>query len=222
MTSLETVLINTQNVRVIADSISLNKYVALDLSVLNHNLSKESLADSAGFENYIENYLTPNAKVAYGGYNEERNLYQRSTIFKDEKTEERNIHIGLDLWIKAGTPILAALEGHFIVLISMLVLRLWSNYYTGTQRRKPNFYTLYGHLSLDSLEDLTLGTVYKKGQQIAALEIQQLTGIILLIFISSYKTWVLKWVITLVFVQKRIDFYLDNCPDPNLLLKIKS
>jgi hypothetical protein len=24
------------------------------------------------------------------------------------------------------------------------------------------------------------------------------------------------------FVQKRIDFYLDNCPDPNLLLKIKS
>jgi uncharacterized protein YaeQ len=44
-------------------------------------------------------------------YNEERNLYQRSTIFKDEDTEERNIHIGLDLWIKAGTPILAALEG---------------------------------------------------------------------------------------------------------------
>jgi hypothetical protein len=39
MTSLETVLINTQNVRVI-DSISLNKYVALDLSVLNHNLLK--------------------------------------------------------------------------------------------------------------------------------------------------------------------------------------
>jgi hypothetical protein len=58
--------------------------------------------------------------------------------------------------------------GHFIVLISMLVWRLWSNYYTGTQRRKPNFYTLYGHLSLDSL-DLTLGAVYKKGQQIATL-----------------------------------------------------
>jgi hypothetical protein len=72
--------------------------------------------------------------------------------------------------------------GHFIVLISMLVWRLWSNYYTGAQGRKPNFYTLYGHLSLDSL-DLTLGAVYKKGQQIATLEIQQLTGIILLIFI---------------------------------------
>jgi hypothetical protein len=43
----------------------------------------------------MKNYLiSHNAKVAYGGYNEERNLYQRSTIFKDEKTEERNIHIG--------------------------------------------------------------------------------------------------------------------------------
>jgi hypothetical protein len=85
MTSLETVLINTQNVRVI-DSISLNKYVALDLSVLNHNLSKESLADSAGFENYIENYLTShNAKVAYGGYNEERNLYHEVLFLKMRK-----------------------------------------------------------------------------------------------------------------------------------------
>jgi hypothetical protein len=75
MTSLETVLINTQNVRVIADSISLNKYVALDLSVLNHNLLKKSLADSAGFENYIENYLTShNAKVAYGGIIREKSI----------------------------------------------------------------------------------------------------------------------------------------------------
>jgi hypothetical protein len=57
MTSLETVLINTQNVRVIADSISLiNKYVALDLSVLITTFLKS--CDSAGFENYIENYLT--------------------------------------------------------------------------------------------------------------------------------------------------------------------
>jgi murein DD-endopeptidase MepM/ murein hydrolase activator NlpD len=48
----------------------------------------------------------------------------------------------------------------------MLVWRLWSNYYTGAQRRKPNFYTLYGHLSF-SLEDLTLGTVYKKNKSLA-------------------------------------------------------
>jgi hypothetical protein len=45
--------------------------------------------------------------------------------------------------MEAGTPILAALEGHFIVLISMLVLGLWSNYYTGAQRSKTKllYYT---------------------------------------------------------------------------------
>jgi hypothetical protein len=64
-----------QDVKVIADSITLNQYVALDLSVLNHNLPKESLANSADFEKYIESYLTSNnAKVAYGGYNEEKSL----------------------------------------------------------------------------------------------------------------------------------------------------
>jgi hypothetical protein len=94
-----------------------------------------------------------------------RNLYQRSTIFKDEDTEERNIHIGLDLWIKAGTPILAALEGTLHSFnFNAGFGGLWSNYYTGAQRRKPNFYTLYG-LSLDSLEDLTLGAVYKKANK---------------------------------------------------------
>jgi hypothetical protein len=102
----------------------------------------------------------------------------------------------------------------------MLVWGLWSNYYTGAQGRKPNFYTLYGHLSLDSLEDLTLGAVYKKGQQIATLEIQQLTGIFL-IFISSYKKHGTK-VGDYPGVCTKANFYLDNCPDPNLLLKIKS
>jgi hypothetical protein len=109
MTSLETVLINTQNVRVIADSISLNKYVAFDLSVLNHNLLKNHY-DSAGFENYIENYLTShNAKVAYGGYNEERNLYQRKFLkMRNGRTQHsywfrfmdkgRNTHFSRSRW----------------------------------------------------------------------------------------------------------------------------
>jgi hypothetical protein len=30
-----------------------------------------------------------NAQVAFGGYNEKRNIYQHSAVFKDEKTEEQ-------------------------------------------------------------------------------------------------------------------------------------
>jgi murein DD-endopeptidase MepM/ murein hydrolase activator NlpD len=226
MTSLETVLRNTQNVKVIADSISLNQYVALDLSVLNHNLSKESLADSADFENYIEGYLTlHNAKVAYGGYNEERNLYKRSTIFKDEETEERNIHIGLDLWIKAGTPILAALDGK----IHSFNFNAGFGDYGPTivlehQVESQTFYTLYGHLSLDSLDNIATGTVYKKGQQIGSLGDSAVNG--------DYSPHLHFQIIKNiegnfgdypgVCTKSDLDFYLDNCPDPNLLLKISS
>lgn len=226
MTSLETVLRNTQNVKVIADSISLNQYVALDLSVLNHNLSKESLADSADFENYIEGYLTlHNAKVAYGGYNEERNLYKRSTIFKDEETEERNIHIGLDLWIKAGTPILAALDGK----VHSFNFNAGFGDYGPTiilehQVESQTFYTLYGHLSLDSLDNIATGTVYKKGQQIGSLGDSAVNG--------DYSPHLHFQIIKNiegnfgdypgVCTKSDLDFYLDNCPDPNLLLKISS
>jgi murein DD-endopeptidase MepM/ murein hydrolase activator NlpD len=226
MTSLETVLRNTQDVKVIADSITLNQYVALDLSVLNHNLPKESLANSADFEKYIESYLTSNnAKVAYGGYNEERNLYKRSTIFKDEETEERNIHIGLDLWIKAGTPILSALDGK----IHSFYFNAGFGDYGPTiilehHIENETFYTLYGHLSLDSLDNIEIGTVYKKGQQIALLGDSAVNGD----YSPHLHFQIIKNMGTNfgdypgVCTKSDLAFYLDNCPDPNLLLKITS
>jgi murein DD-endopeptidase MepM/ murein hydrolase activator NlpD len=226
MTNLETVLRNTQNVQVIADSISLNQYVALDLSVLNHNLSKKSLADSADFEKYIESYLALNeSKVAYGGYNEERNLYKRSTIFKDEETEERNMHIGLDLWIKAGTPILAALDG---TLHSFNFNAGFGDYgptiILEHHVEDQTFYTLYGHLSLDSIENIAVGTAYKKGEQIGILGDSAVNG--------DYSPHLHFQIIKNIDAnfgdypgvckKSDLDFYLDNCPDPNLLLKITS
>jgi murein DD-endopeptidase MepM/ murein hydrolase activator NlpD len=226
MTSLETVLRNTQNVKVIADSISLNQYIALDLSVLNYNLSKKSLEDSADFEKYIENYLAlHDSKVAYGGYNEERNLYQRSTIFRDEETEERNIHIGLDLWIKAGTPILAALDG---TLHSFNFNAGFGDYgptiILEHHVEDQTFYTLYGHLSLDSIEKIAVGTAYKKGQQIGILGDSAVNGD----YSPHLHFQIIKNIDANfgdypgVCTKSDLDFYLDNCPDPNLLLKITS
>jgi murein DD-endopeptidase MepM/ murein hydrolase activator NlpD len=226
MTSLETVLRNTQNVKVIAESITLNQYIALDLSVLNRKLSQESLGNSTDFETYIEKYLTSNhSKVAYGGYNEERNLYQRSTIFKDLETEERNIHIGLDLWIKAGTPILSALDG----TIHSFNYNAGFGDYGPTiilEHRIENqiFYTLYGHLSLDSLENVEVGTFFKKGQQIALLGDPTVNGD----YSPHLHFQIIKNIENNfgdypgVCTKSDLTFYLDNCPDPNLLLKISS
>jgi murein DD-endopeptidase MepM/ murein hydrolase activator NlpD len=226
MTSLQSLLTTIQNVQVISDAISLNRYIALDLSVSNHKLSEESLADSSDFEKYIESYLTlHHSKVAYGGYNEERNLYKRSTIFKDEETEERNMHIGLDLWIEAGTAILAALDGK----VHSFNFNAGFGDYGPTiilehHIENQTFYTLYGHLSLDSLEDLEIGAVFKKGQQIALLGDATVNG--------DYSPHLHFQIIENiednfgdypgVCTKSDLAFYLNNCPDPNLLLKIIS
>src|SRR5690606_22311165 len=82
------------------------KFVPLDLSVGNIDLHQLQTAED--FERFIENYLDErNAVAAYGGYNEQRNLYKRSELFQDA---DRDIHIGLDIWTKSGTPVLAVLD----------------------------------------------------------------------------------------------------------------
>src|SRR5690606_35879633 len=84
------------------------KFVALDLSVGNPDLGQPESGEE--FEQFIEKYLDEhNAAAAYGGYNEQRSLYKRSELFQGD--DERDIHIGLDIWAKSGTPVLAVLDG---------------------------------------------------------------------------------------------------------------
>jgi len=224
MTALETILKNTQNVKVIASSIPYDQYIPLDLSVTNVELSKQEISNADDFETYIENYLAGNnSKVAFGGYNEERNLYKRSTIFKAIDIEERNIHIGLDLWIKAGTPVLAALDGkvHSFKFNDAL------GDYGPTIILEHNienqvFYTLYGHLSLESIADIQIGTDCKKGQQIATLGDATVNGD----YAPHLHFQIIKDIdgnfgdYPGVCSKSNLKYYLANCPDPNLLLKI--
>ncbi len=224
MTILETLLSNTQDVKVIDYSIDYKDYIPLDLSSSNSELSNFDIKCAESFEKYIENQLAiDNANVAYGGYNEVRNLYQRSTIFKDDATEERNIHIGLDLWIKAGTPVLAALDGK----VHSFNFNAGFGDYGPTivlehQIENETFYTLYGHLSLDSLEGLEIGSFFKKGQQIATLGTAAVNGD----YSPHLHFQIIKNMADKfgdypgVCSKNELEFYLENCPDPNLLLKI--
>ena len=112
MSDLISILKNCTDVKVIDSLVPYNQYCNIDLTSKNLNLEQFDCDNSTEFENYIDDYLQKNkAKVAFGGYNEVRSLYKRSTIFKSENQQERNIHIGLDLWIKAETKVLAALDG---------------------------------------------------------------------------------------------------------------
>jgi murein DD-endopeptidase MepM/ murein hydrolase activator NlpD len=225
MKVLETILHEIENVKVIDATIDYKHYVPLNLSVTNEDLKNLKLENATDFENYIENYLAKhNAKVAFGGYFEIRNLYKRSTIFNETNTDERNIHIGLDLWIKAGTPVLAAVEGS----IHSFNNNIGVGDYGPTiilehNIEKQKFYTLYGHLSVESIRTLKIGTPINKGQQIATLGDATVNGdyaphlhfqiIRELEHISGDYPGVCS--------NKNQEYYLQNCPDPNILLKIK-
>jgi murein DD-endopeptidase MepM/ murein hydrolase activator NlpD len=224
MKTLEALLEEIQNVKVIDHSIGFDKYISFDLSVSNNDLTTLNIQNAADFENYIGNYLNKHkAKIAYGGYNEERNLYKKSAIFNDNETDERNIHIGIDLWIKAGTSILAALDGKIHSF----------NFNTGLGNYGPTiilehyiekhtFYTLYGHLSVESIENIEIGDTIKKGQLFATLGDASVNG--------GYSPHLHFQIINDIQAnfgdypgvcsKKHLPFYLKNCPDPNIILKI--
>lgn len=224
MKPLETILQEIENVKVIDGQIDYSHYIPLDLSTTNEKFQQLKIGTSSEFEAYIESYLTENgAKVAYGGYNEIRNLYKRSTIFNDQSAEERNIHLGLDLWIKAGTAVLAAIDG-FVHSF---------NYNTGLGDYGPTiilehtvenqkFYTLYGHLSLESISQLSIGDFFAKGQLLATLGDARVNGD----YAPHLHFQIIKEILNAsgdypgVCSAKDQMRFLENCPDPNLLLKI--
>jgi murein DD-endopeptidase MepM/ murein hydrolase activator NlpD len=224
MTALETILSEIQNVKVIDEMVNYDQYKALDLSIKNENFAKQIIEDADDFEKYIENYLKENnAKVAFGGYNEIRNLYKRSTIFNNSKTQERNIHIGLDLWIKAGTPVLAALYGSVHSFNNNAGVGDYGPTIILEHKiENQRFYTLYGHLSLKSISDIKIGTIFEKGQQIATLGDSSVNGD----YAPHLHFQIIEEILAAggdypgVCSENDLKYYLKNCPDPNILLKI--
>lgn len=224
MPTLENLFSGLENIKVIEDSIPYSKYTPIDLSITNDELSKMDLANADDFENYVENLLQKNdAKVAFGGYNEVRNLYKSSSLFNEEESEERNIHIGMDLWIKAKTPILAALDG----TVHGFDFNAGKGNYGPTiilehSLENETFYTLYGHLSLESIENLEIGTSFKKGQKMATLGDAAINGgyapHLHFQIIKEIKHYLGDY--PGVCSKNDLGYYLENCPNPNLLLKI--
>ncbi|TCN55389.1 peptidase M23 [Flavobacterium circumlabens] len=224
MKTLTSILKSLPSTKVIDSSIDFSKYRPLDLSVTNKELVKNKPVNAEEFEVFISNYLqNNNAEIAFGGYIEGRNLYQRSSIFKDGATPERNIHIGLDLWGKVGTTIIAPLDGK----IHSFKNNIGIGDYGPTiimehEVENEKFYTLYGHLSLESIENLTVGDIFKKGESLATFGDSTVNG--------DYAPHLHFQIINNIENYNGdypgvcnindLNFYIENCPDPNLLLKI--
>ena len=225
MNSLIEILLAKKNVKVIDATISYDEYVAFDLSAGHTNSLDLDLTNADKFEEYVEKYLSESkAKVAFGGYLEKRNLYKRSENFNEINAQERNIHIGLDLWIKAGTSVLSALDGKIHSFQNNIGLGdygptiIVEHFIEGFV-----FYTLYGHLSLESLKDKSKGQTVKKGEKFAELGKSSVNG--------DYAPHLHFQIIANmegnegdypgVCSVSDVEYYRNNCPDPELLLKIQ-
>lgn len=146
-------------------------YVILDFSASNPNLATLDLTDTAKFTDYVFGQLrAANARVGVGGYNEHRVIYRRSKHFNGATSEPREIHLGIDCWADAGTPVFAPLAGtvhsfqdnaHFGDYGPTIILE---HNQTGTL-----LYSLYGHLTRESLRGLYVGKPVWAGEKLAEI-----------------------------------------------------
>lgn len=145
-------------------------YVVLDFSATNPDLATLDLTDTVTFTDYVFGKLREaGAQVGVGGYNEHRVIYRRSAHFNTDE-EPREIHLGIDFWAEAGTPVYAPLAGnvhsfqdndHFGDYGPTIILE-------HTVDGKP-LYSLYGHLTRSSLEGLSVGKWVEENEQIAEI-----------------------------------------------------
>lgn len=145
-----------------------NKLLLLDFTSANTDLTGDIINDTHLFSQYIENKLNAaNAIYGIGGYNEHRTVYSRSKVF-DTGGEPRRLHLGIDIWGKAGTPVFAPLAGE---VHSFAFNNQYGDYGATIilrhERDGTTFHTLYGHLSLKDLNGLQEGQSIQPAQTIA-------------------------------------------------------
>lgn len=158
---------------------SKERLVKFDLTAANSSLTDAILEDTLQFSNWVNAQLQQaNARYAIGGYNEHRNVYSKSRVFDAVNGEEpRRLHLGVDIWGKHGTTVMAPLDG----IVHSFAFNNQAGDYGATiilshRLGEHSFHTLYGHLSLGSLQNLQEGQSIKKGDIFAAFGIPAENG----------------------------------------------
>lgn len=196
----------------------------LDLSVANRELYDFDITSTEQLAAYIKRKLRESGKeTAVGGYGEDRLIYRKSQHF-GSGPDARTIHLGVDVWSNAYTPLSAPLDAR---VHSFQVNDNFGDYgptiILEHQLDGITFYTLYGHLSTRSLEGMVKGKQIKKGEQFAEtgdvhenghwpphLHFQVMTDML-------GNTGDFPGVASL----REKSYYLELCPDPAHLIQLK-
>src|SRR5476649_1671931 len=126
--------------------------------------------DADEFSRWVnDTLLTNNCTYGIGGYMEHRTIYARSALF-DTNSEPRRLHLGVDIWAKPGTPVYSPLQG---IIHSFRDNDNFGDYGPTIILEHDldglKLYSLYGHLSRQSLHGLEVGQQVQINQNIAAL-----------------------------------------------------
>lgn len=199
-----------------------DRLLQLDFTAANTSLTPEILANTEAFAKYIDHQLGTKYKYGIGGYAEHRTIYSRSSKF-DGDEEPRRLHLGIDIWGSVGTPVFAPLGGY----VHSFSFNDFFGDYGATiilhhQLEGASFNTLYGHLSLGDLDGLREGQYITRGVEFAHFGPPKENG---------YWPPHLHFQIIAEMHEKKGDYcgvckyserdkYLENCPDPDLILGI--
>jgi 4-aminobutyrate aminotransferase-like enzyme/Ser/Thr protein kinase RdoA (MazF antagonist)/murein DD-endopeptidase MepM/ murein hydrolase activator NlpD len=156
--------------------------VVIDLSAASADIGPGEVGDKDRFSKVLEAKLKDaGGLLAVGRYDEARlvytsDLFQRAT---DDGPEWRTVHLGIDLFAEAGTPVFTPFDA---VVHSLrdnagaldygptIVLR------HALDDPDASFCTLYGHLARASLDGLRPGQSLRRGERIGAIGSQSENG----------------------------------------------
>jgi murein DD-endopeptidase MepM/ murein hydrolase activator NlpD len=196
--------------------------LALDLTDNNTELTLTDIADTERFAGWVTHKLKQNnCRYGIGGYFEHRTIYGRSALF-DTVDEPRRLHLGIDIWAAAGTSVYAPLDG---IVHSFKDNNNFGDYGPTIILEHDldglRLYSLYGHLSRESLNGLyegkpvnmnevlgQFGNAAENGQWPPHLHFQLM-----------FDMEGLKGDYPGVCRYSEKELYRANIPDPNLILK---
>lgn len=201
----------------------------LDLSVSSKWIGHQQEFNDLDLFQFKINKLQRNHpdRTIAGGYLEPRVIYTSDAYYKrgNYGKEHRTIHLGVDFWLPAQTPVHALFDGEVVTAVNdagdkeyggLIILKHTTETIT--------FYTLYGHNTVDSVLKHKVGDVIKKGEKISELGHYPENG-----------NWAphLHFQIMLSMLDYNIDFpgvayfrqinvWKSLCPDPNVLFKMQN
>lgn len=207
---------------VMGESLNAENALLLDFTASNVMLRSVDLSDTPSFDLFVFQQLSSDGKIfGHGGYLEKRDIYRRSEVFATAQEVFRNIHLGIDIWTAAGSPVFAPLDGK---VHSFQDNEGFGNYgptiILEHQVEGQLFYSLYGHLRQVDLRGLEVEQVIRAGEIFCRVGTYPENG-----DWPPHLHFQLIWDLGEywgdypgVAAEKDLDYYRQNCPDPAPLL----